>query len=203
MPGNDRRIALRQVLARDPDLLLLDEPFSELDAARCVEMRDLIGALAQRGKTVILTSRSLTHAKDVCDRFAVYDAGKIEAIGTLDEILATPDALRSIGPVLPPETAQRVLRIIREDLGQPGPPVEPSILQPLRESPMAADCAVIEQAAVAAKADEFLAPLVNGAWKPVSSEARQQIASPVNNQRLAALIKPVPAAAPHELKNRT
>ena len=95
-------------------------------------------ALARRGKTVILTSDSLTHAKDICDRFAVCYAGKIEALGTLDEILATTDAIRVTGPVLPPETAQRVLEALREGLGRPGSAAEPSIPRPPGDSPTAA-----------------------------------------------------------------
>ncbi len=201
--GNGRRILLRQLLARNPDLLLLDEPFSGLAPARCVEMKDLIRAWAQRGRTVILTSRSWAHAKDVCDRFAVCHAGRIEAIGTLDEILSAADALRVTGPLLPPETARRVLTLIREDLGQPAPAAEPAVLPPLPQPPTAPRPAVIEQPAPPAGADEFLAPLLSNPRKPVSTGLPQQIASPASHQRLAPLIKPAHAHAPHETENRT
>ena len=198
IPVKERCSVLKQALLKNPELLLLDEPFAALDATGCAEMRDLIAALARHGKTVILTSDSLTHAKDVCDRFAVYYAGKIESLGTLDEILTTTDAIRVIGPVLPPETAQRVLRALREGLGRPGSAVEPPVPGPQGDSPTAAP----EQATVPDTADEVLAPLV-GRPGTASYAVREQVASPVNNDRLAALTKPAPTAAPHGPDNAT
>ncbi|HWV98942.1 MAG TPA: ATP-binding cassette domain-containing protein [Candidatus Acidoferrum sp.] len=197
MPGNQRFSALKQLLIRNPELLLLDEPFSGLDAAGCAEITDLIVAFAQRGKTVILASDSLTYAKDICDRFAVYYGGKIETLGALDEILATTDAIRVTGPVLPQETAQRLLKALREDLGR-SPSAELSFPQPQSDSPIAAPAAVFEQAAVATTPDEVLTPLVGGRAKGAPTEVEEQIASPINHERLAALAKPAPTAAPPE-----
>jgi ABC-2 type transport system ATP-binding protein len=202
LAGNERRSILKQLLAKNPDLLLLDEPFASLDADECAEMRNLIVALARRGKTVILASDSLTYAKDVCDRFAVYYAGKIEALGTLDEILATADAIRVTGPVLPQETAQRVLEALREGLGRPGSAAEPAIPRPPGDSPTAAPAALTEPATVAATAEEVLAPLAESPGA-ASNAVREQIASPVNNDRLAALTKPAPTAASAEPESMT
>jgi ABC-2 type transport system ATP-binding protein len=196
IPANERSLILKQVLARNPELLLLDEPFAALDAAGCAEMKDLIMALAQRGKTVILASDSLTCAKDVCDRLAVCYAGRIERLGTLDEVLATTDAIRVVGPVLPPETAQRVLQTLREGLGRPGSAAEPPAPRPQGGSPIAVPAPVTEPATVAATADEVLAPLV-GSPGAASNAVREQTVSSVNNDRLAALTKPAPTAAPH------
>ena len=190
LPGNERSLILKQVLIKNPDFLLLDEPFVALDPAGCAEIKDLIAALARRGKTVILASDSLAHAKDVCDRFAVYYAGRIEALGTLDEILATPDAIRVTGPVLPQATAQRVLEALREGLGRPGSPAKPSVLRPQGNSPTAAPAALTEPETVTATADEVLAALVGNPQMTASNEVREQIASPDSNDRLAALTKP-------------
>jgi ABC-2 type transport system ATP-binding protein len=200
--GNQCTSVLKRVLAKNPDLLLLDDPFASLDADGCAEMRNLIAALARRGKTVILASDSLTHTKDVCDRLAVYYAGRIEALGTLDEILATTDAIRVTGPVLPPETAQRVLAALREGLGGPGSVAEPPIPRPQGDSPITAPAAQTGPATVAATADEVLARLV-GSARGGSSAVQEQIASPVNNDRLAALTKPAPPSAPHRPDNTT
>jgi ABC-type multidrug transport system ATPase subunit len=158
---------------------------------------------SRRGKTVILTSDSLAYAKDVRDRFAVYYAGRIEATGTLDEILATTDAIRVTGPVLPPETAERVLRALREALDRPGPATEPSIPRPQGHSPITAQGAVAEPATRVTTAEEVLTPLVRGPRKAASNAVRERIASPVNNDRLAALAKPAPTPAPHEPENTT
>ena len=202
MPGNERSLILKRVVLRNPHLLLLDEPFAMLDPAGCAEIKDVILALARRGKTVILTSDSLTYAKDVCDRFAVYYAGRIEALGTLDEILATTDAIRVTGPVLPPETAQRVLAALREGLGRPGSATEPTNPRPQSDSPIATAAALTEPATVPPAANKVLALLV-GSPGAAPDAVREQIASPVNNDRLAALTKPAPTAPPPEPEHIT
>jgi ABC-2 type transport system ATP-binding protein len=79
-------------------------------------VKDLIIALARRGKTVILSSHLLSDVEDVCDRVVIYYGGKIQAAGTLKELLAEPDTLRITTPVLPRETLERVLEIIRKDV---------------------------------------------------------------------------------------
>jgi len=76
----------------------------------------LIVALARRGKTVILSSHLLADVEDVCDRVVIYYGGKVQAAGTLKELLAKPDAVRITTPVLPRETMERVLEIIRHDV---------------------------------------------------------------------------------------
>ena len=113
--GMQRRIGLAQALINDPDLVILDEPTSGLDPIGCREVKDLILALARRGKTVILSSHLLADVEDVCDRVVIYYGGKIQAMGTLKELLAKPDTLRITTPVLPRETLERVLEIIRRD----------------------------------------------------------------------------------------
>jgi ABC-2 type transport system ATP-binding protein len=114
--GMQRRIGLAQALINDPDLVILDEPTSGLDPIGCREVKDLILALARRGKTVILSSHLLSDVEDVCDRVVIYYGGKIQAMGTLKELLATPDEIRITTPVLPRETMERVLELIRKDV---------------------------------------------------------------------------------------
>src|SRR6187431_1249657 len=114
--GMQRRIGLAQALINDPDLVILDEPTSGLDPIGCREVKDLILALARRGKTVILSSHLLSDVEDVCDRVVIYYGGKIQAAGTLKELLATPDAVRITTPALPRETMERVLELIRADV---------------------------------------------------------------------------------------
>jgi ABC-2 type transport system ATP-binding protein len=113
-----RRIGLAQALINDPDLIILDEPTSGLDPIGCREVKDLILALARRGKTVILSSHLLSDVEDVCDRVVIYYGGKIQAMGTLRELLANPDAVRITMPALPRETMERVLGIIRKDVAE-------------------------------------------------------------------------------------
>jgi ABC-2 type transport system ATP-binding protein len=113
--GMQRRIGLAQALINDPDLVILDEPTAGLDPIGCREVKDLIIALARRGKTVILSSHLLSDVEDVCDRVVIYYGGKVQALGTLKELLAKPDTVRITTPVLPRETMEHVLELIRKD----------------------------------------------------------------------------------------
>jgi ABC-2 type transport system ATP-binding protein len=115
--GMQRRIGLAQALINDPDLVILDEPTAGLDPLGCREVKDLILALAKRGKTVILSSHLLSDVEDVCDRAVIYYGGKIQAQGTLQELLARPDSVRITSPVLSRETTEKVLQLIRAEVG--------------------------------------------------------------------------------------
>ena len=114
--GMQRRIGLAQALINDPDLVILDEPTAGLDPIGCREIKDLIVALAKRGKTVILSGHLLSDVEDVCDRVVIYYGGRIQAKGTLQELLTTPDVTRITTPVLSKETMSRVLEIIRSEV---------------------------------------------------------------------------------------
>src|SRR5438034_2527813 len=114
--GMQRRIGLAQALINDPDLVILDEPTSGLDPIGCREVKDLIVALARRGKTVILSSHLLADVEDVCDRVVIYYGGRIQAAGTLKELLATPNEICITTPALPRPTLERILEIIRKDI---------------------------------------------------------------------------------------
>src|SRR5437660_1012701 len=116
--GMQRRIGLAQALINDPDLVILDEPTSGLDPIGCREVKDLILALARRGKTVILSSHLLSDVEDVCDRVVIYYGGKIQAMGPLRDLLARPDAIRITTPALPRQTMEQVLQIIRKDVAE-------------------------------------------------------------------------------------
>lgn len=109
-------IRLAHLLVKRPDLLLLDEPFVNFEAAMRSEMIDIMCKFTGEGKTVVLAHETLAVAMNVCHRLAIYCQGQIQAVGTLPELLAMPDAIRILGPVLPAEIAQRVLHSIRTEL---------------------------------------------------------------------------------------
>jgi ABC-2 type transport system ATP-binding protein len=114
--GMQRRIGLAQALINDPDLVILDEPTAGLDPIGCREVKDLILALARRGKTVILSSHLLADVEDVCDRVVIYYGGRIHAQGPLRQLLAKPDTIRITMPALARESMQNVLDLIRRDV---------------------------------------------------------------------------------------
>lgn len=115
--GMQRRIGLAQALINDPDLVILDEPTAGLDPIGCREVKDLILALAKRGKTVILSSHLLADVQDVCDRVVIYYGGRIQAMGSLSELLTERDSVQITSPVLPPRVLERVLEILRAEMG--------------------------------------------------------------------------------------
>jgi ABC-2 type transport system ATP-binding protein len=111
-----RLSSLKGAIVGHRDLLVLNQPFFGLDPAARRETAGLLLMLAHRGKTVILGSSSLDETKDLCRRIALLDEGKIQGVGTLDQLLAAPGALRFLAPVLPTATAERVLSVLRQDL---------------------------------------------------------------------------------------
>ena len=124
MDEKERRRFLRQILLKQDDLVLLDDPFARLDEPGCAQMKELIREIAQQGRTVVLTGTSLAFIKDLCDRLTVISRGQVEATGTLQELLATRDSLRYIGELLPELSAKRVLQVIRQEVGVSEPPDE-------------------------------------------------------------------------------
>ena len=123
--GMARRVGLAQALINDPELVILDEPTSGLDPIGCRQVKDLMLALAQRGKTIILSSHLLADVEDVCDRISILYKGKVRAQGRVRELLREQHRVRIDTPSLPPETMTQVLSLIREKIG-----IEPDVDHP-------------------------------------------------------------------------
>jgi ABC-2 type transport system ATP-binding protein len=111
--GMARRVALAQALIHDPDLLVLDEPTSGLDPQGTRQTKNLIQALARRGKTVLVTSHLLSDVEEVCDRVAILHAGRVLAEGTIAELLTKRERTCLSFPT-PPESAalKEILRAV-------------------------------------------------------------------------------------------
>ncbi len=89
--GMTQRIGLAQALLHDPELLILDEPMSGLDPVGRKQVRDLLVAQRDAGKTLIFTSHILSDVEMLCDRVTIMQRGKVAARGTMDELLRTKD----------------------------------------------------------------------------------------------------------------
>jgi ABC-2 type transport system ATP-binding protein len=87
--GMKRRLNLAAALIHDPELLLLDEPTVGVDPQSRNSIFDSITELHRQGRTIIYTTHYMEEAERLCDRIAIVDAGKLLALGTLDELLAT------------------------------------------------------------------------------------------------------------------
>lgn len=89
--GQQQRVALARALVIEPEVLLLDEPLSNLDANLRAEMRDEIRSLQQRlGITTIFVTHDQQEALSMSDRIAVMNGGVIEEIGTPEQLCDAP-----------------------------------------------------------------------------------------------------------------
>ncbi len=89
--GQQQRVGVARALAADPKYLLMDEPFGALDAiSRDALQQELLRLKAQLKKTIIFVTHDIFEALALGDRIAVMHAGKLEQIGTKEEILAKP-----------------------------------------------------------------------------------------------------------------
>jgi ABC-2 type transport system ATP-binding protein len=84
--GMKQRVAIARTLLHDPAVLILDEPANGLDPQARIEMRQLLLDLADRGKTLLVTSHILPELARICHRVAIITRGRLRAIGTLEEI---------------------------------------------------------------------------------------------------------------------
>jgi ABC-type Fe3+/spermidine/putrescine transport system ATPase subunit len=92
--GQQQRVALARVLVIEPDILLLDEPLSNLDAKLRVEMREEIKDIQRKlGITTIYVTHDQEEAMAISDRIAIQNYGKIRQVGTPQEIYNKPDNL--------------------------------------------------------------------------------------------------------------
>jgi ABC-2 type transport system ATP-binding protein len=95
--GQRAQVALSLALAKRPEVLLLDEPVASLDPlARREFLQGLMGAVAEDGTTVLLSSHLLADLERVCDFLVILHAGRVQVLGAVDELLAEHRVL--VGP---------------------------------------------------------------------------------------------------------
>jgi ABC-2 type transport system ATP-binding protein len=87
--GQKQRLALACAIVGDPDLLFLDEPTTGLDPQSRRQLWELIGEFKAHGRTIILTTHYMDEAEILCDRVAIVDHGKVIALGTPAELIAS------------------------------------------------------------------------------------------------------------------
>jgi ABC-2 type transport system ATP-binding protein len=87
--GQKQRLALGCALIGDPDLLFLDEPTTGLDPQARRQLWELIQRFKEDGRTLLLTTHYMEEAERLCDRVAIVDHGKIIALGTPRELVAS------------------------------------------------------------------------------------------------------------------
>ncbi len=87
--GQKQRLAMATALVGDPELLFLDEPTTGLDPQARRHLWDLVEEMKQAGRTIILTTHYMDEAEQLCDRVAIMDHGKVIALDTPKELIAS------------------------------------------------------------------------------------------------------------------
>lgn len=113
--GMARRIGLAQALIHDPELIILDEPTSGLDPIGCFEVKQLILDLKKRGKTILICSHDLDDVETVADEAVIMYGGKVQAVGTLEQLLTDRQRQRLEFESKDPAIAARLQAFIAQE----------------------------------------------------------------------------------------
>ena len=84
--GNQQKIQLITALAHDPDIVILDEPFSGLDPVNAMLLKDVVKEQIAKGKIVLFSSHQMSYIEEFCDSIAIITAGKVAISGDLHDI---------------------------------------------------------------------------------------------------------------------
>ncbi|MBQ8321746.1 MAG: ATP-binding cassette domain-containing protein [Clostridia bacterium] len=84
--GNQQKIQLVTALAHDPDIVILDEPFSGLDPVNAMLLKDVVKETIKRGKIVLFSSHQMNYIEEFCDSIAIINGGQVVLSGDLNEI---------------------------------------------------------------------------------------------------------------------
>ncbi len=87
--GNQQKIQFVSVLMTDPDIIILDEPFSGLDPVNAEAFKDIVKILIHENKIVLFSSHQMTYIEEFCDDIAIIDHGRIALSGNIKEIKGT------------------------------------------------------------------------------------------------------------------
>lgn len=112
--GMAQKVQLLATIAHEPDVLILDEPFTGLDPINQATLEKLIADLREKGCTIVFSTHTMQHAERLCDRFLILAKGRRRFEGTLEEARAKfPPRLviRTRDAVAPIAAAPGVVRI--------------------------------------------------------------------------------------------
>jgi ABC-2 type transport system ATP-binding protein len=84
--GNQQKVQFIAAVLHDPDLLILDEPFSGLDPVNQLKFKDVVMDLRNRGKAIIFCTHQLESAEKICDEIILYNKGKAVVQGAVEAV---------------------------------------------------------------------------------------------------------------------
>jgi ABC-2 type transport system ATP-binding protein len=94
--GMKQRLCLGRALIHNPPVLILDEPAAGLDPRARIELREIIRALGDAGRTVLISSHILTELAEMCDRVGIIEQGRLAAVGSIAEIQSATQHRRAV-----------------------------------------------------------------------------------------------------------
>ena len=86
--GMKQRVSLARALINDPQVLILDEPAAGLDPRARIELRELLKALAEQGKAILVSSHILSELAEICDSAVIIEKGRLLKAGTIGQMKA-------------------------------------------------------------------------------------------------------------------
>jgi lipopolysaccharide export system ATP-binding protein len=120
--GERRRLEIARSLVSDPEIILLDEPFTGIDPVTIDGIQEIIRDLRDRGISILITDHQVRETLEITDRAYVIRAGKVLCHGGKDEVLGNPEARKyyfgegmDAGPPAP-HMARRRIRVTKDDL---------------------------------------------------------------------------------------
>lgn len=85
--GMKQRVSIARALLNDPEILLMDEPAAGLDPRARIELRELLAVLAQKNKTILISSHILTELSEICNMALFIEKGKLLKYGRINDIV--------------------------------------------------------------------------------------------------------------------
>jgi ABC-2 type transport system ATP-binding protein len=89
--GMRQKLIISSALVHKPDVIVVDEPMVGLDPKAARILKDLFREYVRRGHTIMMSTHTLEVAETMCDRIAIIQAGKIRALGTMDDLRAASE----------------------------------------------------------------------------------------------------------------
>ncbi|MGM0340723.1 energy-coupling factor ABC transporter ATP-binding protein [Enterococcus sp. AZ007] len=115
--GQKQRVALASIVALDPEVVILDEPTSQLDPQSTEEVFEIIAMLKQQGKTIIVVEHKVDLLAEYCDEIILLEQGQVIKKGTVHQVLSDPDILNHGGAL--PQVSLFYLQYLKEHADVP------------------------------------------------------------------------------------
>jgi len=92
--GMKQKMVMSSALIHDPKIIIVDEPMVGLDPKSIRLVKEIFSGLAKEGVTIFMSTHTLIHAQDMCDRIGIINRGKLVAIGNIDQLMKTAHTKR-------------------------------------------------------------------------------------------------------------